>query len=208
MSERRYFVSSDWHLGHQNTIDKFKLSDGVTPLRNFANADAMNQYIIDRHNAVVGDNDVLYCLGDVVINKKFIHLVHAFKGVKRLVLGNHDSVNLNVRDYLDVGFEQVYGVTKPAKFPFYLSHIPLHEASIPKWCTANIHGHLHGRRVMMDNGYGKKVFDPRYICVAVENICYTPVDLNHIVQYANTSRNIWGQTYCWDEGEHSEDQPV
>lgn len=199
MAERNYFVSSDWHLGHASTIERFKLSDGVTPLRSFRNVDEMNQHIIDRHNAVVGDNDVLYCLGDVVINKNFIHLVRAIKGVKRLILGNHDCVNLSIQDYLDVGFEQVFGVTKPAKFPFYLSHIPLHEKSIPKWCRANIHGHMHGKRVMMDNGYGKRIPDPRYICVAVENICYTPVNLKDIVSMAATSPNIWGQTYCWDK---------
>lgn len=199
--DRKYYVSSDWHLGHASTIERFKLSDGVTPLRNFRNVDEMNQTIIDRHNAIIRPQDVLYCLGDVVINNKFIHLVRAFQGELRLVLGNHDCVNLDVQDYLDVGFKKVYGVTKPAKYPFYLSHIPLHAGSIPSWCRANIHGHLHGRRVMMDNGYGKKVFDPRYICAAVENICFTPVDLDHIIEYANTSKNVWGQTYCWDEGE-------
>lgn len=208
MANRRYFVISDTHFGHANTINKFKLSDGVTPLRSFKDVEEMDQHIIDQWNKTVGDNDVVYHLGDVVINNKFLHRIRALRGVKRLILGNHDVVNLDAQDYLDVGFENVFGVTKPAKYPFYLSHIPLHAGSIPRWCRANVHGHLHGRRVMMDNGYGKQVFDPRYICVAVENVCYTPVDLDQIVEYANTSKNIWGQTYCWDEGEIQDDQPV
>lgn len=200
--KRRYFVVSDTHFGHDKTWSQFKLSDGETPLRSFANSDEMDQHMIDCWNDTVRDNDVIYHLGDVVINAKNLHKVHALRGVKRLVLGNHDSVVNRVEDYLAAGFEQIYGVTKPAKYPLYLSHIPLHEGCLPeKWCRVNVHGHMHGRRVMMTDQYGVKRVNPRYLCVAVENIRYIPVDLDQIMEYIDGKENDFSARYTWDEGE-------
>lgn len=213
---RRYFVISDTHFGHDKTWSTFKLSDGVTPLRNFTSSEEMDQHMIDCWNEVVRDDDVVYHLGDVVINNKHLHRIHALRGHKRLVLGNHDCVVNTVQDFLDAGFEAVFGVTKPQKFPFYLSHIPLDADSIPYpqsvdrhgekvtrgWCKANIHGHLHGRRKMITDKWGNRIPSPLHYCVSVENVNYTPVNLEEIVEYVTMSPNRWGETYCWDQGEN------
>ena len=47
------FFSSDHHLGHANTFEKFKREDGVTPLRPFSSIDEMDFAMIERHNAIV-----------------------------------------------------------------------------------------------------------------------------------------------------------
>jgi calcineurin-like phosphoesterase family protein len=50
----------------------------------------MDETMIERHNAKVKPNDVVYMLGDVVINRKSLHHVSRLNGKKRLVRGNHD----------------------------------------------------------------------------------------------------------------------
>ena len=51
------FFTSDFHVGHTNVI-RF---DG----RPFKDVDEMNQSLIDNWNSVVGDEDVVFYLGDL-----------------------------------------------------------------------------------------------------------------------------------------------
>ena len=96
------FVISDTHFGHTNSWEKFKLPDG-SPLRPFTSNEEMDETMIERWNAKVKPNDVVYHLGDVVINRKHLHLVKRLNGKKRLVRGNHDI--FKDREYYEVGFE-------------------------------------------------------------------------------------------------------
>jgi calcineurin-like phosphoesterase family protein len=161
------FFVSDHHFGHEKTCTTFKRSDG-SPLRPFSNAEEMNEALIERHNKVVKDQDKIYMLGDVVINKKFLHLVTRLKGRKRLIRGNHDTMPLQM--YIDVGFEEVYGVRDLSKYGLILSHVPLHPKSIQERWDANVHGHLHAN----------VIDDPRYLNVSLEQTNYTPLSLEEV----------------------------
>lgn len=177
----RIWVASDHHLGHTNTWAKFKREDG-SPLRPFKSDEEMDETMIARHNAVVKPEDHVYFLGDVVINKRNLEKVKRFMGHKRLVRGNHDI--FKTKQYLDVGFDEIYGVrvflpNDQQKIPgAILSHIPLHPESVQRWAV-NVHGHLHGNIVRDE----KKWPDPRYVCVCVEQIDYTPVLLDTILRH-------------------------
>jgi calcineurin-like phosphoesterase family protein len=64
---------------------------------------------------------------------------------------------------------------------FILSHIPLHPDCVGERFKRNVHGHLHGNRIM------KQVFrsftiDPRYLCVCVEQINYTPISFDDVMK--------------------------
>ena len=50
------WLTSDLHFGHENII---RYCD-----RPFADVDAMNRALVDRWNEVVGDDDVVWVLGD------------------------------------------------------------------------------------------------------------------------------------------------
>lgn len=168
------FFSSDHHLGHRNIWEKFKKDDG-SPLRDFSSTDEMNETIIDRHNAVVKPSDTVYFLGDVVINKKYLQLVTRMNGKKRLVRGNHDI--FDDKYYREAGFEKIYGV-RVFVDAFICSHIPLHPDSITNRFRCNIHGHLHGNRVMQ----GEKL-DPRYYSICMEQLYdYTPMHFDDILK--------------------------
>lgn len=170
-----YFAISDTHFGHEKTWSTFKRDDG-SPLRAFSSTEEMDQHMIDCWNKVVGPNDVIYHLGDAVINRKFMYQLGRLNGHKRLVRGNHDI--FPTTEYMTY-FEEIYGVIPPnnhKKFPFIMSHVPLHRDSLERW-GANVHGHLHGKRVLTSN----KKPDPKYICVSVENVDYTPVSFDDIL---------------------------
>jgi calcineurin-like phosphoesterase family protein len=175
------FVVSDHHLGHQNSWEKFKLEDG-SPLRPFTSNEEMNETMIERHNAKVKEQDTVYFLGDVVINKKYLELVKRMNGRKILVRGNHDIFKDN--DYRDVGFEQLHGV-RVFVDKFILSHIPLHPDCVTERFRVNVHGHLHANEVMSWQVIDEDIVykpDPRYLCVCVEQTDFTPLHFDEVEQ--------------------------
>lgn len=178
------FVISDHHFGHQNSWEKFKLADG-SPLRPFTSNDEMNQTMIDRHNAKVKAHDTVYFLGDVVINRKHLHLVKQLNGRKILIRGNHDI--FRDEDYREVGFEQIHGV-RVFVDKWIFSHIPLHPSSVTGRFRVNVHGHLHAGFVPTIASVGPGITDceytsepdPRYFCACVEQVNYTPVSFDEL----------------------------
>lgn len=155
----RVFLISDTHWGHTNTVTKFKRKDG-SPLRDFIDVDDMDQRMIANWNAVVGDYDIVWHLGDVVVNKKHLYKQGLCKGRKFLIRGNHDYV-APTEEYYKV-FEKIYSMKELDGY--LLTHIPVHPNSVGRW-KGNIHGHMHS--------YSLK--DARYCCVSVERIDYTPI---------------------------------
>ena len=177
------FLVSDTHFGHEKTCTAFKRADG-SPLRPFANAEEMDEAMISRWNSRVRPNDKVYHLGDVVINRKFLHVLSRLNGDKVLIRGNHDIFKLE--DYTPY-FRDVRGYD--VKNGMILSHIPVHVESLGRF-GVNIHGHLHANRVMKMRGvdaktgevlYGTEI-DPRYHCVCVEHTDYAPISLEEVYE--------------------------
>jgi len=168
------FLASDHHLNHSNLLN-FTRADNITPLRKFANIDEHDEYIIERHNAVVSDKDRVYFLGDLVFSKKHIHLVGRMKGRKVLIKGNHDKLEL--KDYLPY-FDDIRGCHQFDGM--LLTHIPVHTNSLGRW-PINVHGHLHAYSVTKTvEGIGE-VPDPRYFSVCMEQLeDYTPISLEEL----------------------------
>jgi calcineurin-like phosphoesterase family protein len=201
------FVISDHHLGHTNSWEKFKLSDG-SPLRPFTSTEEMNETMIERHNAKVKEQDTVYFLGDVVINKKYLELVKRMNGRKILVRGNHDI--FKDEDYREVGFEQIHGV-RVFVDKFILSHIPLHPDCVSERFRVNVHGHLHANQVMrtrtnMVHGYMTGLVtepDPQYLCVCVEQTDFTPLHFDEVeerIQQRWKDTGYTGPVKAWGNG--------
>lgn len=201
------FVISDHHLGHTNSWEKFKLSDG-SPLRSFTSTEEMNETMIERHNAKVKDQDTVYFLGDVVINKKYLELVKRMNGRKILIRGNHDI--FKDEDYREVGFEQIHGV-RVFVDKFIMSHIPLHPDCVSERFRVNVHGHLHANEVMrtrtnMVHGYMTGLVtepDPQYLCVCVEQTDFTPLHFDEVeerIQQRWKDAEYTGPEKAWGNG--------
>lgn len=201
------FVISDHHLGHTNSWEKFKLKDG-SPLRPFTSTEEMNETMIERHNAKVKEQDTVYFLGDVVINKKYLELVKRMNGRKILIRGNHDI--FKDEDYRKVGFEQIHGV-RVFVAKFILSHIPLHPDCVTERFRVNVHGHLHANQVMrtrtnMVHGYMTGLVtepDPQYLCVCVEQTDFTPLHFDEVeerIQQRWDYAGYEGPVKAWGNG--------
>lgn len=104
------WFTADLHLGHARIIE---LSD-----RPFADVDDMNRELVWRWNDRVGEDDVVWVLGDFALGKidDTLPVVSRLRGRKILLSGNHDrtfagtdKAILAWRDrYLDAGFCRVY----------------------------------------------------------------------------------------------------
>jgi calcineurin-like phosphoesterase family protein len=170
------FLVSDTHFGHTG-VCQFVRSDGVTPLRPWDCAEAMDEALVDNWNRVVGSKDKVYHLGDVVINRRALKTLSRLNGEKVLVKGNHDI--FPIAEYLE-HFKDVRGYH--VLDMIIMSHIPVHPESKGRF-RGNVHGHLHSNRVLKPVGWSdlanRVVYstdpDPWYYNVSVENIDYTPI---------------------------------
>lgn len=155
------FVISDTHFGHENMLNFKDRHD--KPMRVFDDVHHMDEHMIERWNSVVGIQDHVYHLGDVIVRGKDCgRLLKRLNGHKRLVLGNHDFPKMS--EYTPY-FEKIYGTRLLDSL--LLSHIPVHPLSLGK-AIANIHGHVH-------NNTAPDHFGKQYLNVSVEVIDYTPV---------------------------------
>jgi calcineurin-like phosphoesterase family protein len=161
---RRIFIISDLHLGHSGMC-KFLRADEKTKIRPWTDVDQMNEDIISNWNSVVNAKDLVYNLGDVCLNKRYLHLLSRMNGEKRLILGNHDIFPM---DEYQKYFSRIFGSLKLDKY--ILTHYPIDINSIPDWCVANIHGHIH-------ESVSPTV---RHFNVSVESINYTPIAFDRI----------------------------
>lgn len=164
------WVVSDTHFGHTRILE-FKDHSG-TPIRPFATVEDMHRAMISTWNSRVAPSDKVYHLGDVAMRRQSLELVGQLNGDKVLIRGNHDIYDIH--DYLKY-FRDVRGVHVVTGYTV-LTHIPLHPGSMDRWAL-NIHGHLHGRRVLKEDG----TVDPKYICASVEHWSWGPVLLEELV---------------------------
>lgn len=163
---RDIWVISDQHLGHKNFLN-FLDKDG-NRIRKFDSVEDMDEYIVQKHNSVVRDQDLVYFLGDVFFNDGWKHIPR-LKGHKRLILGNHDDpLDQNLMKH----FQKVMIWRIFKEFNCVLSHIPLHDTSINEKVKYNIHGHIHEKDSPSE----------RHINACVEKHDYTPVHIEEMMK--------------------------
>ena len=182
MSKNIFFIS-DMHFGHANMCT-FVNWDG-SKARNFDSFEEADEAMIQNWNNLVTDGDVVYVLGDVAYScrKEYADsILVRLKGQKKLIAGNHDL--WSTQWYLK-HFKYVRGCSHLDNF--YLSHTPIHPSSKGRF-KLNIHGHIHGQRVMQlifssDFGIAEQP-DPFYYNVSVDlNYRYAPVPYEEIQEY-------------------------
>jgi calcineurin-like phosphoesterase family protein len=174
------FISSDPHFSHDAMWKTFQTAAGPK-LRSFSSSEEMNDYIVERHNAVVKPSDHWYCLGDVAMTRprKVAKWLKALHGHRRLVMGNHDIYH--AKEYLEF-FERISAMR--VLDGILLSHMPLHPQSMDRY-RANAHGHIHeGPNLTPAVGVSLRTGNVHvmpYINVTVEHLDdYTPVSLDEL----------------------------
>ena len=171
------FLTSDTHFGHAG-VCRFTCDDGVTKIRPWTDPNEMNEEMVKRWNETIKPTDKVYHLGDVVINRRCLSILHRLNGDKVLIKGNHDIFKL--QDYTK-HFRDIRGYHVMNRM--ILSHVPVHPESAGRF-TANIHGHLHQRRVLKDG-----LIDPFYFNVSVEQTDFKPILFEEVLERIKQQQN-------------------
>ena len=81
---KKVWFTADHHFGHERILELAG--------RPFSTVDEMNRTMIERHNDLVGDDDIVWILGDVAMGHiaETMPLVGQLRGHKYLIAGNHD----------------------------------------------------------------------------------------------------------------------
>ena len=177
---RNIWLISDTHFNHANILN-FADHAGNLTRPEFDNVEQMDECMIERWNSVVKPSDIVYHLGDVLFgdNKQEWMDTHWAKlhGKKRLVIGNHDNPK-----FLMPYFKKIMLWRQFTEFGLLLSHDPVHETALkrPKpgerqeyedmFRYHNVHGHIHTNPSPA----------PEYHCVCVEQVNYTPVNIEEL----------------------------
>ncbi len=166
---RDIWVISDTHFNHTNII---KFCD-----RPFLSAKEMNEQMVEKWNSVVKPQDKVYHLGDVYMGGGFSRedttkLLRSLNGHKRLILGNHDNGKDQI---LQECFEKIDVWRIFSEFGLLLTHVPVHESTLGEGRflghkLINVHGHIHTNKSPSES----------YQCVCVEQIDYTPVNIEEL----------------------------
>lgn len=177
------FLVSDTHFGHAG-VCRFMRDDGFTKLRPWDDPAEMDEAMVKAWNDVVGPKDKVYHCGDVVINRKALATLERLNGDKVLIKGNHDIFRVEdyTKHFRDI---RAYHVMNN----MILSHIPLHPESQGRF-AANIHGHLHDKRVLKDG-----VVDPWYFNVSVECVDFKPILFEDVLKSIKEQKERYEATH-------------
>ena len=180
--KQNIFFISDLHVGHKNVI-KFDS-------RPFADVDEMHIEMIKRWNEVVGDDDIVYYLGDLAFARDEITkwFIYSLKGKINFILGNHDKMKdivkfgrweniheygteINVKDEDTIGSRGSNGYQR-----IIMSHYPILSWNKSHYGSWHLHGHCHGSLIKSNQDYYKrKVMD-----VGCNVIDYTPISYEKV----------------------------
>ncbi len=155
-----YFIA-DTHFNHSNIIKYCN--------RPFKNTYEMNEYIIQKWNSVVKNDDIVYHLGDVGYGalQEIKEILQRLNGTKILLKGNHDF-KIGTNTWKELGFLEVYK-KKIILNNLLLTHAPTEEVGENQ---INIFGHIHDKT--LDERFNKD----NHICVSCDVVDYTPVSMN------------------------------
>lgn len=184
--EPKIYFTSDWHFNHDREF--------IWKQRGFSSVEEMNEEIIKRHNSIISNNDIVYCLGDCCLggtnslnNNK--ELIERLNGQIYIIRGNHctdNRINMyktckNIIDCDKDAFRLKYN-----GYHFYMSHYPTLTGNLEKeslkQMTLNLYGHTHQKT----NFYEDR---PYMYHVGVDSHDCYPILLDDIIQEMKNKMN-------------------
>lgn len=165
----RVFFTSDLHFGHENLCWSLR---GVS-------AEINAKRIINNWNNTITKRDIVYVLGDVVMEKPaHLHYLEQLNGTIHVVGGNHDDKRV-CKELQRMGIT-VMGTLVYKRF--LCTHIPVHPTQLVGF-RGNIHGHIHLSGIIGGLGkYNSPQLEGPYYNVNTEFHDYTPVLFTDIEQ--------------------------
>lgn len=177
MGNQNIWLTSDTHFCHDRGF--------VYEPRGFTNIGDMNEAIVDRWNAVVKPDDIVYHLGDVMLNDndKGMEYLKKLNGKIHLLRGNHDTnsrISLYAAAPNVVSTGEYATVIKYGKYSFYLSHYPTLTSNLENTASLsqhviNLFGHMH----QQGNFYNDIPF---MYHVGMDSHNCTPVNIDQVIE--------------------------
>lgn len=177
------FLTSDLHLFHDKPF--------LYEPRGFSSIEEHNEMVVERWNNVVRPTDVIWSLGDEMLNdnEKAIQYMKRLNGSIYFIWGNHSTdtrKNLIFQELPNAyGGWYAYQI-KSGKWSFYLSHYPTKVGNYDDtkwhkmWCLC---GHRHTKNKFED------VADSCYHVELDAHNCY-PVNLEQIKEDIRQYNNL------------------
>ena len=175
MGDKNIWLVSDTHFCHDRAF--------VYEPRGFSYIGDMNEAIVERWNSVVKPGDIVYHLGDVMLNDndKGMEYLKKLNGEIHILRGNHDTnsrIDLYAAAPNVVSTGDYATVIKYGKYSFYLSHYPTLTSNFDNSASLKNHvislfGHTHQQRnFYQDNPYMYHVGMDSHNCypVSIEQI--------------------------------------
>ena len=167
------FITADTHFGHAEACELFD--------RPFDGLDAMEDVLVERINALVGPQDLLYHLGDFVGEMpSATERIERAKRIRQrlnvgkiiLIRGNHDP---SKNAYEDV-FDEVHEILsvkgwQGGKHRVVLCHYPMRSWQGNRNGSLHLYGHAHGRLEELG----------RSTDVGVDCWEFAPVEIDHVL---------------------------
>ena len=166
------WYTSDHHFGHENIIRLAK--------RPFSSLDEMHQVMVNRWNAVVKPDDIVWHLGDFTYKDKAnagYHILSKLNGKKQLIIGNHESNQI----LLHRSWETVnqYAEIQDGKTSVILFHYPIRSWNRMGRGSVHLYGHTHGNSAPFGKSYD----------VGVDVWNFSPVTLDEIITISEYKRS-------------------
>lgn len=157
------FIFSDPHYNHKNIcLGETEWGAGeknLNKFRHFQTLSEMNAVIINNINSIVGQDDILYCLGDFAFgghdNIRIFRERIVCKNI-HLIFGNHDEhIIKNTNNYRDLFLSVNQSINlqvvipskekdiRAKKLTFILSHFPYASWDSMSKGVMHLFGHLH-----------------------------------------------------------------
>jgi calcineurin-like phosphoesterase family protein len=193
------FFTSDTHFGHANIIRYCE--------RPFSDYETMDAAIIKNWNAVVGDTDVVYHLGDLALgpSERWDWILKSLNGYKIFVVGNHDRIfagekerqrlkwDEKYHEWFDEVYDNYEGLVLSNGLTVNLSHFPyeadhMDEARYMEYRLEDkgvplIHGHTHA--TFAENGekarYSRSKARTPQVHVGMDSWHYKPVSEDDVI---------------------------
>lgn len=181
------FFTSDTHFGHQPEF--------LWKPRGFSSVEEMDETIIENWNKVVKPTDIVYHLGDTMLNDN-VHGLECFKrlnGQIFLVYGNHDTDARKNLLFTELSGKMLGGwyayVIKHGKQSIYLSHYPTLTANYSSdrhfsQNVINLHAHTHQKTNFLNPT------NPFMYHVGLDSHNCTPI---HIDEVISDIRHRWDE---------------
>lgn len=144
---RKLWLTADEHYHHRRILQYQK--------RPFSTVEEMNDRLIEAHNSVVGDEDVVIHVGDFSFGKAedFARVAERLAGAHFFMDGSHDR---SMREFFAEGHgegsQRLFLLPKLFEFTFQKTKVVLCHYAMENWwashygrSSVHFHGHSHGR---------------------------------------------------------------